>query len=317
MVSLTALNKFIWEQEHPQVSSLHTFITRQFGYLPLGLLVENLVKWFPKTKRDDLGVYKSHRHHARETAITEAQVRRIHEEDWLEQLGITYKILKAEGAPTRHYYFNDSSLIELLAKFFNKTAQFVHQELERLEASIGSGGSTASPKTPKFYTPKVTPVHKTNNSQFDETYWAEYENHRDKQIELEREERQQRELEIARKRSEALIVDGKNTYDVWMEFIKYCSSFRNHPQNGQYSPEFTISQFFSTEQEGEVQFDVETNTYYVKAQKRPNQHFNQAKPIHAQLQEWIDMCVGRLLGKKCKVEIDLSIKDKPITPKLE
>src|SRR5690606_33376291 len=95
------------------------------GNFTTALLLNQIVFYSDKSKRDDGYFYKTYKEWEEEVLLTERQVR--HSVNKLKKMGLVEtKVMKANGSPTVHYKLNYDKLVDLiLAKTQNQFLQNV------------------------------------------------------------------------------------------------------------------------------------------------------------------------------------------------
>lgn len=107
------------------------------GNLTQALVLNQIVFWCGKSKRQDGYFYKSYKEWYEETALSERQVRYATEK--LEPFGVKTKLKKAEGAPTIHYYVDLDKLLEfILTKCQNGFLQNVRMDSDKVSETKDS-----------------------------------------------------------------------------------------------------------------------------------------------------------------------------------
>lgn len=107
------------------------------GNLTQALVLNQIVFWCGKTTRKDGYFYKTYKEWQEETALSERQVRYATEK--LEAFGVKTKLVKANGAPTIHYYVDLDKLLEfILTKCQNGFLQSVRMESDKVSGTLDS-----------------------------------------------------------------------------------------------------------------------------------------------------------------------------------
>lgn len=107
------------------------------GNLTQALVLNQIVFWCGKTKREDGYFYKTYKEWQEETALSERQVRYATEK--LEPFGVKTKLKKANGAPTIHYFVDLDKLLELiLTKCQNGFLQSVRMDSDKMSGTMDS-----------------------------------------------------------------------------------------------------------------------------------------------------------------------------------
>lgn len=114
----------------PDIQTVDALLIRLAGDRVAGTMLRTLIYWMGKSVRRDGLVYKSWRHWAAECALSVAQVKRVHQQRLLEEMGVVRRLKKAEGAPTTHYGLDFGCLLERLAAFLEVTVAQVRAWLE-------------------------------------------------------------------------------------------------------------------------------------------------------------------------------------------
>ncbi len=118
--NLRAMSRY---QPDPDLRSDDAFLIRLFRSYTTIAIFERLIKWLPQGKRKDGGIYKSDKELAWEMGISTKTVERSRK--ILKEAGFDIRVMKANGAPTNHYYFN-------LEKFLAFVAQKLHSSTENV-----------------------------------------------------------------------------------------------------------------------------------------------------------------------------------------
>lgn len=107
------------------------------GNLTQALVLNQIVFWCDKTSRKDGYFYKTYVDWKKETGLSERQVRYAIEK--LEPLGVKTKVVKANGAPTVHYFVDLDKVLELiLTKCQNGFLQNVRMDSDKMSGTIDS-----------------------------------------------------------------------------------------------------------------------------------------------------------------------------------
>jgi hypothetical protein len=102
-------------------------------------MLARLLYWFPRSVKQGW-VYKSWRDWGAEVGISPAQIKRVHQQGILEQVGIQRRLMKAHGASTTHYRLDIDALLQKIATFLETT-------VESLRAMLVSSTATQEQKT--------------------------------------------------------------------------------------------------------------------------------------------------------------------------
>jgi hypothetical protein len=83
---------------------------------------------FPRSVKQGW-VYKSWRDWGAEVGISPAQIKRVHQQGILEQVGIQRRLMKAHGAPTTHYRLDVNALLQKIATFLETPVEALRKML--------------------------------------------------------------------------------------------------------------------------------------------------------------------------------------------
>lgn len=99
------------------IKTVECLIDRLCGHYAAGKMFRRLLYWWPKAKKKGGWVYKSWRDWEAECNIKRPTVKRMHSENFLEKIGVETALMKANGAPTKHYRLNVDVFLDALATF--------------------------------------------------------------------------------------------------------------------------------------------------------------------------------------------------------
>src|SRR6185369_10656839 len=116
---LARLQNVVRQINRPDIRTVSALIAKAIGDQNAGLMAVRLLHWFPRSKKAGGWVYKSWRDWNAECNLSQAQVKRVHGNGFLEAIGIERTIMKANGTPTVHYRLDENQLIEKLAEFLD------------------------------------------------------------------------------------------------------------------------------------------------------------------------------------------------------
>jgi len=121
---LARLQNVVRQVNRPDIRTVSALIAKAIGDQNAGLMAVRLLHWFPRSKKAGGWVYKSWRDWNAECNLSQAQVKRVHSNGFLEAIGIERTIMKANGTPTVHYRLDEKRLIHRLAEFLD--IMFLH-----------------------------------------------------------------------------------------------------------------------------------------------------------------------------------------------
>jgi len=121
---LARLQNVVRQLNRPDIRTVCALIAKVVGDQNAGVMAVRLLHWFPRSKKAGGWVYKSWRDWNAECNLSQAQVKRVHSNGFLEALGIERTIMKANGTPTVHYRLDETKLIHRLAEFLD--IMFLH-----------------------------------------------------------------------------------------------------------------------------------------------------------------------------------------------
>ncbi len=114
---LACLQNVVRQLNRPDIRTVSALIAKALGDQNAGLMAVRLLHWFPRAKKVGGWVYKSWRDWNAECNLSQAQVKRVHSNGFLEAIGIERTIMKANGTPTVHYRLDENQLVQRLAEF--------------------------------------------------------------------------------------------------------------------------------------------------------------------------------------------------------
>jgi hypothetical protein len=101
-LDLTQLTNLVIQLERDDIQTADALLVRITGDYIGSRMLARLLYWFPRSVKQGW-VYKSWRDWGAEVGISPAQIKRVHQQGILEQVGIQRRLMKAHGAPTTHY----------------------------------------------------------------------------------------------------------------------------------------------------------------------------------------------------------------------
>ena len=116
---LARLQNVVRQLNRSDIRTVSALIAKVIGDQNGRLMAVRLLHWFPRAKKVGGWVYKSWRDWNAECNLSQAQVKRVHSNGFLEALGIERTIMKANGTPTVHYRLDETILIHRLAEFLD------------------------------------------------------------------------------------------------------------------------------------------------------------------------------------------------------
>jgi uncharacterized protein YutD len=125
MLQQNTIQKIIKAVDHPTVKSSLALFIQLTGSLAAGMMMDNLISWAPFSTRQDHRVFKSHKDWFMERGISHGQVKLVHKNRTLQQFGIDYVVMKANGAPTCHYGIDWDVLIQKMAEFLGVPVDYL------------------------------------------------------------------------------------------------------------------------------------------------------------------------------------------------
>lgn len=134
-----------------------------------------LLYWQPKAKKWGDWVYKSWRDWYNELRLSEGQIKRVHQGEFLEKIGIEREIMMANGARTTHYRLNPEKFMQALADFLDVSVEELEQlmNIERKQKPETSE-SVRQPQQPPEPRP-LSPPQSENSSDFIEAVPGEFQ----------------------------------------------------------------------------------------------------------------------------------------------
>jgi len=114
---LARLQNVVRELNRPDIRTVSALVAKVIGDQNAGLMAVRLLHWFPKAKKIGGWVYKSWRDWNTECNLSQAQVKRVHSNGFLEMIGVERAIMKANGTPTVHYRLDQIKLIQKISEF--------------------------------------------------------------------------------------------------------------------------------------------------------------------------------------------------------
>ena len=94
---LARLQNVVRQLNRPDIRTVSSLISKAVGDQNAGLMAVRLLHWFPRAKKIGGWVYKSWRDWNAECNLSQAQVKRVHSNGFLETIGIERTIMKANG----------------------------------------------------------------------------------------------------------------------------------------------------------------------------------------------------------------------------
>ncbi len=123
---LARLQNVVRQLNRPDIRTVSALIAKAIGDQNAGVMAVRLLHWFPRSKKVGGWVYKSWRDWNAECNLSQAQVKRVHSNGFLEFIGIERAIMKANGTPTVHYRLDENKFIQRLAEFLDIMLLHVH-----------------------------------------------------------------------------------------------------------------------------------------------------------------------------------------------
>lgn len=114
---LARLHNLVRQLHRSDIRTPTALIAKMIGDQNAAMMFVRLLHWFPRSRKAGGWVYKSWRDWNAECNLSQAQVKRVHGNGFLETIGIERKTMKANGTPTVHYRMDESRLVERLAEF--------------------------------------------------------------------------------------------------------------------------------------------------------------------------------------------------------
>jgi hypothetical protein len=121
-LDLTQLTNLVIQLERDDIQTADALLVRITGDYIGSRMLARLLYWFPRSVKQGW-VYKSWRDWGAEVGISPAQIKRIHQQGILEQVGIQRRLMKANGAPTTHYCLDIDALLQKIATFLETTVE--------------------------------------------------------------------------------------------------------------------------------------------------------------------------------------------------
>lgn len=122
---LASLQNVVRQLNRPDIRTVSSLIAKVIGDQNAGLMAVRLLHGFPKSKKSGGWVYKSWRDWNAECNLSQAQVKRVHSNGFLEMIGIERMIMKANGTPTVHYRLAETKLVQRLAEFLDVALEHI------------------------------------------------------------------------------------------------------------------------------------------------------------------------------------------------
>jgi hypothetical protein len=119
-LDLTQLTNLVIQLERDDIQTADALLVRITGDYIGSRMLARLLYWFPRSVKQGW-VYKSWRDWGAEVGISPAQIKRVHQQGILEQVGIQRRLMKAHGAPTTHYRLDMDALLQKIATFLETT----------------------------------------------------------------------------------------------------------------------------------------------------------------------------------------------------
>lgn len=154
---LARLQNVVRQLNRPDIRTVSALISKVIGDQNAGLMAVRLLHWFPKSKKAGGWVYKSWRDWNAECNLSQAQVKRVHGNRFLEMIGIERTIMKANGTPTVHYRLTETKLVQRLAEFLDVT-------LLHIQAWMGSQSPSEDRQNRPMNTAKSDELNGGNQS---------------------------------------------------------------------------------------------------------------------------------------------------------
>lgn len=117
---LARLQNVVRQLNRHDIRTVTSLIGKIINDQPAAAMMMRLLYWFPRSRNTDGWVYKSWRDWNAECNLSQAQVKRIHSQCLLEPLGISRRVMKANGTPTMHYRLDEDQLIKQIACYLNE-----------------------------------------------------------------------------------------------------------------------------------------------------------------------------------------------------
>lgn len=114
---LARLHNVVHQLNRSDIRTPLALIAKVLGDQNAAIMCIRLLHWFPRSRKAGGWVYKSWRDWNAECNLSQAQVKRVHANGFLETIGIERKTMKANGTPTMHYRIDETRLVERLAEF--------------------------------------------------------------------------------------------------------------------------------------------------------------------------------------------------------
>src|SRR5262245_21733476 len=137
---LARLQNVVRQLNRPDIRTVSALIAKAVGDQNAGLMAVRLLHWFPKSKKAGGWVYKSWRDWNAECNLSQAQVKRVHSNGFLEVIGIERTIMKANGTLAVHYRLDESKLIHRLAEYLD--IMFLHIQYWMCPPSTNEDGQS-------------------------------------------------------------------------------------------------------------------------------------------------------------------------------
>jgi hypothetical protein len=132
---LARLQNVVRQLNRSDIRTTTTLIAKVLGNQNAAMMAVRLLHWFPRAKKAGGWVYKSWRDWDAECDLSQAQIKRVHNKQYLENIGIERKTMKANGTPTVHYRLDETRLVQRLADFLQVIPLQI-QHWMRLEVSV-------------------------------------------------------------------------------------------------------------------------------------------------------------------------------------
>lgn len=134
----------VYRLNRPDISTPESLCMFLFGTASNAAVFRQMIIWMPQAKRKDGGVYKSDAELGKEVRRSAKTIERSR--SMMKAAGFSIKIMKANGTPTNHYYFD---LEKFLAFAANKLGVSVETVREGLFANVEKPPQQASDKMSK------------------------------------------------------------------------------------------------------------------------------------------------------------------------
>lgn len=162
MIALTdlypTLTNIVRNLERDDVATVEALLIDVTGDVDAGRMLNRLAMWWGKTRNPDGWVYKSHEDWWAELRIKEHKLPRT--KGHLERVGVTIKVMKAVGSPTRHYCLNVKTFMQMVAAALKVSRkklllllQFPSESSARKE--VGNGQKTITTESTPQSSPDV------------------------------------------------------------------------------------------------------------------------------------------------------------------